>query len=167
MSGPRKEFGDQVAAIARQSRAFDPIGESCYGAPTLRRLRYLRAGAWALGGGPLLGRALAAVLCGLIGCGPARFISQVNDKAAGAVAAAKEAKADVLAPYEDTAAAEYLHKAREEGAYAEYQVAIEYGRRAEDLAVKARALAVERRTGGGGALGAPGVEPPVATRGSP
>lgn len=72
------------------------------------------------------------------GCGPARFLRQVNDKAAGAVAAAKDAHADRLAPYEYTAATEYLVKAREEGAYAQYQVAIEYGRRAEELAVQAR-----------------------------
>ncbi|MEP6654189.1 MAG: hypothetical protein ABJA82_12570 [Myxococcales bacterium] len=133
----------------------------------MRRLRYLGAGARALGAVPLLGQALLVVLCGSTGCGPARFLSQVNDKAAGAVAAAKEANAAVLAPYEYTAAMEYLHKAREEGAYAEYQVAIEYGRRAEDLAQRARALAVERRAGGGEAPATPGAEAAAPAKDSP
>lgn len=150
-----------------QSGAFDPVHGSCYGAPTLRRLRYLGAGARARGAVPLLGQALLVVLCGSAGCGPARFLGQVNDKAAGAVAAAKEANAAVLAPYEYTAATEYLHKAREEGAYAEYQVAIEYGRRAEELAVRARALAVERRAGDGEVPGTPGTEPPTPAKDTP
>ena len=50
------------------------------------------------------------------------------------MSAAKLAQADRYAPYEYTAAEEYLHKAREEGGHAEYQDAIEYGRRSEELA---------------------------------
>ena len=116
----------------------------------------------------LLGQALLVVLCGSSGCGPARFLGQVNDRAARAVAAATEANAAVLAPYEYTAATEYLRKAREEGAYAEYQVAIEFGRRAEDLAVRARALAVERRADGGGEIpGTPATEPSAPAKDDP
>ena len=51
------------------------------------------------------------------------------------------AGAEQAAPYEFTSAVEYLNKAEEEGSQAEYQVAIEYGRRSEDLA--RRALATE------------------------
>ena len=69
------------------------------------------------------------------------YLNQVSGKAAGAVAAAKQANAEQYAPYEYTAAVEYLHKAREEAGYAEYQVAIAYGRRAEELATRARAIA--------------------------
>jgi hypothetical protein len=79
------------------------------------------------------------------GCGPIEYLNQVASKAASAVAAAKQAEADRYAPYEYTAAEEYLHKAREEGGYAEYQVAIEYGRRAEDLANRARAIAISKQ----------------------
>jgi len=64
----------------------------------------------------------------LLGCGPVEYISQVGNKAASAVSAAKLAQADRYAPYEFTAAEEYLHKAREEAGYAEYQDAIEFGR---------------------------------------
>jgi hypothetical protein len=68
----------------------------------------------------------------------------VGNKAASAVSAAKLASAERYAPYEYTASEEYLHKAREEAAHAEYQDAIEYGRKAEELANRARAITVER-----------------------
>jgi hypothetical protein len=80
----------------------------------------------------------------LLGCGPVEYISQVGNRASSAVSAAKLAQADRYAPYEYTAAEEYLHKAREEAGHAEYQDAIEYGRKAEDLANRARAITVER-----------------------
>ncbi len=79
-----------------------------------------------------------------LGCGPVEYINQVGNKAASAVSAAKLASADRYAPYEYTAAEEYLHKAREEAGHAEYQDAIEYGRKAEELANRARAITVER-----------------------
>ena len=81
----------------------------------------------------------------LLGCGPVEYISQVGNKAASAVSAAKLAQADRYAPYEYTAAEEYLHKAREEAGYSEYQDAIEYGKKAEDLANRARAIAVSKQ----------------------
>jgi hypothetical protein len=79
-----------------------------------------------------------------IACGPVEYINQVSVKAAGAVSAAKLAQADRYAPYEFTAAEEYLHKAREEAGYAEYQNAIEFGRKAEELANTGRAIAVAK-----------------------
>lgn len=90
----------------------------------------------------------------IMGCGPIEYINQVSVKAASAVSAAKLAQADRLAPYEYTAAEEYLHKAREEAGYAEYEDAIEFGRRAEDLANKGRAIAVARLSQGGSASSA-------------
>ena len=84
------------------------------------------------------------LLAPILGCGPVEYINQVGNKAASAVSAAKLAEADRYAPYEYTAAAEYLHKAREEAGHAEYEDAIEYGRKAEELANRARALTVER-----------------------
>jgi hypothetical protein len=88
--------------------------------------------------------ASAFVVGFLGGCGPVEYINQVSFKAASALAAAKEAQADRLAPYEYTAAESYLHKAREEASYAQYQDSIEYGRRAEEQAHKARAIALTR-----------------------
>ena len=78
------------------------------------------------------------------GCGPIEYINQVGVRAASAVSAAKLAQADRYAPYEYTAAEEYLHKAREEAAYAEYEDAIDFGMKAEELANKGRAISVAR-----------------------
>ena len=91
--------------------------------------------------------ARSAAVCGLAtliagGCGPIEYLNQVASKAASAVAAAKQAEADRYAPYEYTAAEEYLHKAREEAGYAQYQDSIEYGHKAEDMAHRARAIAL-------------------------
>ena len=88
------------------------------------------------------------------GCGPIEYINQVGMKAAGAVSAAKLAQADRYAPYEFTAAEEYLHKAREEAAYAEYEDAIEFGRKAEELADRGRAIAVAKLSQSSGASSA-------------
>jgi Domain of unknown function (DUF4398) len=136
----------------------DRVRASWYGPLALRRLRYLPTGALALG---------AVVLAGgstLTGCGPIEYINQVGMKAAGAVSAAKLAQADRYAPYEFTAAEEYLHKAREEAGYAEYEDAIEFGRRAEDLANKGRAIAVAKLSQSGGASSA---ATPITERSAP
>lgn len=117
--------------------SFDPILWSCYGARTLRRLRYLRAGARALDAAVFVG----AISLSWAGCGPTRYIRQVDNQATAAVQAAKDARAAEYAPYEYTAATEYLNKAREEGSHAEFQVAVGYGRRAEELATRARTIA--------------------------
>lgn len=87
---------------------------------------------------------MALELVSASGCGPIEYISQVSSKAASAVSAAKLAQAERYAPFEYTAAEEYLRKAREEGGYAEYQDAIEFGRKAEEFADRARAIAVAR-----------------------
>jgi len=121
----------------------------CYVARTLRRPRDLREGLRALAG-PRVFQAVSfsgalALMTGVVAagaaCGPIEYVSQVSDKASHAVEAAKRAGAERAAPYEYTAAVAYLHKAREEGGYAEYQIAIEYGRRSEELAEKALAIA--------------------------
>jgi hypothetical protein len=118
-------------------RPIDRVWPSCYRRSDLRRLHRLRSSA----AGLVL--AVAASLSGS-GCGPIEYINQVGNKAASAVSAAKLASADRYAPYEYTAAEEYLHKAREEAGHAEYQDSIEYGRRSEELANRARAIAIAR-----------------------
>src|SRR5215475_7762161 len=111
--------------------AIDRCQATCYRPPRLRLLRCVPTVA-------------VLAVAPLLGCGPVEYISQVGNKAASAVSAAKLAQADRYAPYEYTAAEEYLHKAREEGGYAQYEDAIEYGRRAEDLANRARAISVAK-----------------------
>jgi hypothetical protein len=120
----------------------DRVQASWYGPRALRRPRFFPQGALAL----RLGAAVP-LFCSLVSmtaCGPIEYINQVSSKAASAVVSAKLAQADHYAPYEYTAAEEYLHKAREEAGYAQYQDAIEYGRRAEELANRARAISVAR-----------------------
>jgi hypothetical protein len=90
-------------------------------------------------------RLIASAACLLaVGCGPVEYINQVGNRAASAVSAAKLASAERYAPYEYTAAQEYLHKAREEAGHAEYEDAIDYGHKAEDLANRARAIAIQQ-----------------------
>jgi hypothetical protein len=129
----------------------DRIATSWYGPRALRPHRYLPTGALALGGALAWVVSLTAVVSG---CGPIEYINQVGVKAAGAVSAAKLAQADRYAPYEYTAAEEYLHKAREEAGYAEYQDAIEFGRKAEELANRGRAIAVAKLSESAGASSA-------------
>lgn len=78
----------------------------------------------------------------LVACGPVEYISQVTLRAGSELAAAKAAGADKYAPYEYTSAVEYLHKAREEEGYARHQVAIRFGKKATEMARKAKKIAL-------------------------
>jgi hypothetical protein len=105
---------------------------------------------------------LVACLFVAAGCGPIEYTHQVTGNAARAVAEAKAANAEQLAPYEYTSAVAYFDKAREEGGYAAYQIAINYGHRAEDFAVRARAIAETKaasRPPGGAAVAEPSKSP--------
>jgi hypothetical protein len=84
----------------------------------------------------------------LLGCGPVEYLSQVTSRAATAVAQAERVEAERLAPYEYTQAREYLHKAREEAGQSAFENAAAYGRRAEEMAGKARALVREQSEAG-------------------
>jgi hypothetical protein len=83
------------------------------------------------------------------GCGPIEYVSQVGRRVPAALAQAQQHGAERLAPYEFTAAQEYLRAAQVEATRSSYQRAVQYGRRAEELAVLAEGLARERtlRTG--------------------
>jgi hypothetical protein len=76
---------------------------------------------------------LAGLLLVAAGCGPIEYITVITFEASHAVAAAKGAHADRLAPYEYTAAVEYLHKARELGGFARYHQSVEFGKKARDF----------------------------------
>jgi hypothetical protein len=82
------------------------------------------------------------VLLLLAGCGPVEYINQVTRRASSEVAAARAVDAEKYAPYEFTLAVEYLHKAREEAGYADYQAAIRFGESAEKKARDARRIAL-------------------------
>ena len=92
------------------------------------------------------GRTALAVLglALLTACGPIEYVNQVTRRASSEVDKAKEARADQLAPYEYTLAVEYLHKAREEASFADFQAANRFGRKAAEAAKLAAELAEAR-----------------------
>ncbi len=87
---------------------------------------------------------------GLAACGPVQYGVHVTSRANAAMTAAKSAGADKLAPYEYFQATEYLHKAKEEGAFSQYQNALYYGKRAEEMANRATQIAQDRTAKGEG-----------------
>jgi len=181
MGRTRKATGVEISSQARRARTLEfsgcakprrrltALGGVCYGAHTLRRFGDLTSGPQALTGARVHpprelrrgGRAcLSALLLALVvaaGCGPIGYMQQVHRRASDAVEEARRAGAETSAPYEYTSAVAYLAKAREEGAEAEYGNAIELGRRAEELALQARAIA--RRQGQPRAAPAPRDQP--------
>jgi len=88
---------------------------------------------------------LAIVLALLTACGPVAYVSDVTRKASDRVEHARQAEADKYAPYQWTRAKEYLHKARERAAYADYQGANRFGRLATEAADLAEQQAVEAK----------------------
>ena len=78
------------------------------------------------------------------GCGPIEYVTVVTFEASKAVQEAKASRAPELAPYEYTAAVEYLHKARAVGGYARYQEAVRFGGKARDFGQAATRLARQR-----------------------
>lgn len=82
---------------------------------------------------------MAALVPGgvLAGCGPIVYVSEVTRHASDAVDAARAAEAEKYAPYWWTRATQYLAKAREIAAYADFQGANRFGRLATDAANKA------------------------------
>lgn len=89
-------------------------------------------------------RLMLVLLLATAGCGPIEYITIVTFEASRSVNEAKSVKAGELAPYEFTAAVEYLHKAREVGGYARYHEAIEFGKKARDFGHDAVRLSRER-----------------------
>jgi Domain of unknown function (DUF4398) len=86
-----------------------------------------------------LPHSMLAVVCAgvLAGCGPIVYVSEVTFHASDAVDAARAAHADKYAPYWWTRATQYLAKAREVAAYADFQGANRFGRLATEAANKA------------------------------
>jgi hypothetical protein len=73
----------------------------------------------------------------LAGCGPIQSTAVLLD-ADVQVEAARAAGAAKAAPFEFAAAEAYLHKAREEVGYSDYEPAVAYARKALDLATQAK-----------------------------
>lgn len=80
----------------------------------------------------------------LAACGPIDYLNTVTLKATRAVADAKAANAEKLAPYEYWSALTYLQMAREKVGYADFEDAVTYGEKSEEMAIKAKKLAAEK-----------------------
>ncbi len=85
--------------------------------------------------------ALGLALFG-VGCGPIESTAVISD-ASVALAGARTAEGGKFAPYEYTSAELYLEKAREERGYADFEVAIDYARKARDFARQAQAKSLK------------------------
>ncbi len=87
--------------------------------------------------------ALLAALTALAGCGPTFSTSLIMD-ADVQLEAARAADGARLAPYEYTLAESYLHKAREEQGYADYDVCIRFAKKALENAKLAKEKAIQQ-----------------------
>ncbi len=85
--------------------------------------------------------AVSTVLGTLAACGPVQSTSYLMD-ADAQLEAARTAGAETHAPYEWTAANLYFHKAREEVARSDYEVAVDFAHKASRYAKQARANAL-------------------------
>lgn len=85
--------------------------------------------------------ALVAAVSLLAACGPVKSTSNLLD-AEVQIQAARTAGAEKLAPYEWTAANLYLHKAREEVGYSDYQAGVDFAVKASRFANEAREKAM-------------------------
>lgn len=85
---------------------------------------------------------LALGLCAalLSACGPTQSTIRINE-AEVAFEKAQLTKADEAAPYEYHSARLYLHKAKEEWGYSDFEAALDYATRSKEMAEKATRMA--------------------------
>jgi hypothetical protein len=86
--------------------------------------------------------ACGALLLGA--CGPIEYIANVPLEAAGLVGEAKHVHGEKYAPYEMTAANEYLHKSRELAGFARFHSSVEFARKATRLAQEAKKISQDK-----------------------
>lgn len=103
---------------------------------------------------------LVAAAGALAGCGPLKSTSHLLD-AEVQIQAARTAGAEKLAPYEWTAANLYIHKAREEVSYSDYQAGVDFAEKASRYANEARekAISVANANAAGGDDSTPSPNP--------
>jgi len=97
-----------------------------------------------------LGALLAVVVAtagAVTGCGPVQSTAYLLD-AEVQIEAARTAGAEKLAPYEWTAANLYIHKAREEVGYSDFETGVEFAQKASRFARDARSKAMSATSKG-------------------
>jgi hypothetical protein len=96
---------------------------------------------------PMKRLSVALMLCSaaaaLSGCGPVQSTAYLLD-AEVALESAKTAGADRYAPYEFTSAQLYIHKAREEVGYSDFEVGVTFAQKAAKFASEAREKAMSQ-----------------------
>jgi hypothetical protein len=94
-------------------------------------------------------RSLFCLACAaaMSSCGPTQSTALIMD-ADVQLEAARAADGPKLAPFEYTSAEVYLHKAREEQGYADYEVAIDFARKAVKYGTEAKVKAMAARAEG-------------------
>ena len=80
-------------------------------------------------------------------CGPITYVSRVTFGATGDVAEAKTLNAEQMAPYEYTAATQYLRRAKELAGYARFHDANKFAAEARHQASDAKKVAQRRSKG--------------------
>lgn len=81
--------------------------------------------------------AVGCLLAVVAGCGPVQSTAYLLD-AEVQIQAARTAGAEKYAPYEWTSANLYLHKAREEVGYSDFQAGVDFAEKAARFATQAR-----------------------------
>lgn len=107
----------------------------------------------------LLCVAAAATLCGCIG--PVDYLTTTALKARRAVAEARTANAEKLAPYEYWSAVIYLKMSREKAGHADFEDSWKYGRKSAEMGTLAKKLASEKAETGPTAIQPAPDETPV------
>lgn len=97
---------------------------------------------------------LVALGLGLTACGPVQSTAYLLD-AEVQIEAARTANAPKLAPYEWTSARLYIHKARQEVAYSNFEQGVAFAQKASKFANEAKAHAMEATQKGEAAGSAP------------
>lgn len=90
----------------------------------------------------LLCAAAVATVCGCIG--PVDYLATTALKARRAVAEARTANAEKLAPYEYWSAVIYLRMSREKAGHADFEDSWKYGRKSAEMGSLAKKLASEK-----------------------
>ena len=85
-----------------------------------------------------------AVVFATAACGPIEYVNHTTLGATPKLDAARAADAEKWSPYWWTRAVQYLHKSKEEAAYAHFQAANRFGELSEEAADKAREEALRR-----------------------
>ena len=77
-------------------------------------------------------------------CGPVTYVSRVTFGSTGEIAEVKASKSDQMSPYEYTAAVEYHRRAKELAGYARFHDSNNFAKKARELAAAAKTVAQKR-----------------------